>query len=60
MFFQGDDQLQRVHRIEAEPVRAEDGGLVADLFRGVVEHQFLDHHLLDFLPQFVALHDVMC
>jgi hypothetical protein len=47
VFFQGDDQLQRVHRIQSQAARPEQRLVIADLRRADLEHQIFNQHLFD-------------
>jgi len=41
------DQLEGVHRIQTKAVRSEQRLLVADLFRGDLQHEVFDHQSLN-------------
>lgn len=53
---QRDGQLERVDRIQPEPVRAEERQIVGDLLLRHLEHQVLDHHLFDGFAQVFVGH----
>ena len=53
LFLQRDHQLQRVDRVEPEPVFAKERQIVGDLFLRHFQHQVLDHHFFDLVAQVV-------
>ena len=42
-----DDQLESIHGVEAQAAGAEERLLIADFVGGDLQHEVLDHHLLD-------------
>ena len=52
IFFQGDDQLQRVHRIQPQAARPEQRLVIPDFRRTDLEHQIFNQHLFDLRLEF--------
>ena len=46
---QSHHQLQGIHRIQAQAIRAKELLVVGNVFGCGLEHEILDHHALDFL-----------
>jgi len=52
IFFQGDDQLQGIHRIQSQAARPEQRLVIPDFRRADFEHQVIHQHLFDLPLEF--------
>ena len=61
LLVEGDHQLKCIHGVEAQAAGTEERLFIADLVGGDLQHEVLDHHLLDVLFECpIVVHHKCC